>query len=69
MSADYFLTDGARVVPAEFQRWERAHAVWQSLVLRSLCDDKHAELLAPSFRVYVDRLEADARAALYRASA
>ena len=76
MSADFFITDGPRVVPAEYQAWEAAHRYWCLCVRRALdyegWDEAESERLgrlAFAARCEVYRLEQIARAAFRRASA
>lgn len=76
MSADFFITDGPRVVPAEYQAWQVAHDHWSSCVQRAMsCEDwSGAEFdrlcsLAIAAKCEADRLEQIARAAFRRACA
>ena len=76
MSADFFITDGPRVVPAEYQAWQVAHDHWCACAQRALsCEDwSSAESvrlhrLSVAARCEADRLEDIARAAFRRACA
>lgn len=67
MSVDYFLLEGARVVPVEFQAWREASAVSHPATMAFLDGDRtlsEAEVTALNART--DALYAQARAAFFR---
>ena len=71
MAADFFITDGPRVVPAEYQAWQAARSNWSVCVQRALdCEGSESERLgtvAIAAKADADRLEQIARAAFRRA--
>ena len=74
MSADFFITDGPRVVPAEYQAWQVAHDFWYSCVQRALnyegwdeAESDRLGRLAFAARCEAYRLEQIARAAFRKA--
>lgn len=75
MSAEFFITDGPRVVPAEYQAWQAAYGHWYVCVQRALdCSQSEPESerldsVAIAARAEADRLEQIARAAFQRACA
>ena len=76
MAADFFITDGPRVVPAEYQAWQVAHDHWYACAQRALnCEDwsgaesERLARLAVTAKGEADRLEQIARAAFRRACA
>lgn len=76
MSADFFITDGPRVVPVEFQAWQEAHDHLYACAQRALnsedwsgAESVRLHRLSVAARCEADRLEQIARAAFRRASA
>ncbi|WP_054073499.1 hypothetical protein [Comamonas testosteroni] len=76
MSADFFITDGPRVVPAEYQAWQAAHDYWYACVQRALhyegwdgTESERLSSLAIAAKGEADCLEQIARAAFRRACA
>ena len=71
MAADFFVTDGPRVVPAEYQAWQAARDNWYVCVRRALdCEGSESERLgsvAIAAKAEADRLEQIARDAFRRA--
>ncbi|MPM15940.1 hypothetical protein SDC9_62314 [bioreactor metagenome] len=71
MAADFFITDGPRVVPAEYQAWQAAYDYWYVCVQRALdCGGSESERLgsvAIAAKGEADRLEQIARDAFRRA--